>query len=148
LDGERIKLSRKAAAILAHLISHRQRWVSRCELKDEFWKDTNVEDGSIDKQISIVRAALGDNGASYVETRYKEGQFVAQGKFRNPPAPLSTPTNLPPPGGKSKERISSLLRYPLPWAAVLLLAAAAIGAFFTIWAAPKRAARPYLCRFP
>jgi two-component system response regulator RegX3 len=80
-DGKPVRLSLRAAGILAYLIQNRNRWVPRQELKTLFWKRVSVEDNSVDQQISDIRCALDANsgGKSYVETRYGSGwMFVAE----------------------------------------------------------------------
>ena len=90
-DGKPIKLSRKATVIVRYLIQNRHRRVSKDELKKECWPGLNsVEDGSVDKQISMIRRALEPNGAACLKTHYGEGwQFVAEGTFQAFPTTLT-----------------------------------------------------------
>ena len=143
-NGEEVKLPRKAAAILSYLTEHRDCWVSRQELKEQFWKGlTTVEDGTVDKQISIVRRALCPEGSTAMETRYGEGwRFVATASFQGSPQPVIPTTDSIPIAlsGAQQENKSPQRRWK-----VLLIGAVAATAMITVisaslWKVSKPAA--------
>lgn len=80
-NGEEIHLKPKAYQILAYLLAHRDRLVSKEELLDQFWKDTAVSDDILAQSIAEVRRALGDSTRDplYLKTIPKRGyRFVAE----------------------------------------------------------------------
>ncbi|MFM2415715.1 MAG: hypothetical protein RL385_438 [Pseudomonadota bacterium] len=56
--GERVALGGHALGLLLYLIRCRHRVVSRRELMDTMWKDTQVQDGSISQLIWQIRRSL------------------------------------------------------------------------------------------
>ena len=77
---ERILLTPKAFAVLAHLVEHAGRLVSQDELLEAVWPDTVVEPQSVKKHILDVRTALGDRpkNSLFIETIPKRGyRFIA-----------------------------------------------------------------------
>jgi Tol biopolymer transport system component/DNA-binding winged helix-turn-helix (wHTH) protein len=75
----RVPLAPMAADILAHLATHSGEWVSREELKGLFWGSARVEDNTVDRHISAIRAALRTHpkGDSVLERKYKKGWRLA-----------------------------------------------------------------------
>jgi DNA-binding winged helix-turn-helix (wHTH) protein len=59
--GERVALGGNALGLLLYLIRCRHRVVSRRELMDTMWKDTQVQDGSISQLIWQIRRSLHDS---------------------------------------------------------------------------------------
>ena len=104
-DGHLIPLTQKAFDTLLALVESRGRVVEKDELLRTIWQDTFVEEGSLAKNISILRKALGESaeGQQYIQTIPKRGyRFVAPVTVRpepnghepaglNAPAPLSRP---------------------------------------------------------
>ena len=79
-DGEMVPLVPKAIDTLHVLLERRGRVVEKAELMKLVWPDTVVEDVGLARNISILRKALGDEGAEspYVETIPRRGyRFVA-----------------------------------------------------------------------
>jgi DNA-binding winged helix-turn-helix (wHTH) protein len=79
--GERVTLTPLAAQTFGELILNRDRIISKQELKRRVWRAPAVEDNAIERQIALIRRALGSmqNGDSYIKTHYKRGwQFVAE----------------------------------------------------------------------
>jgi DNA-binding winged helix-turn-helix (wHTH) protein/TolB-like protein len=81
-QGRPLHLQSQPARVLACLLQHRDRVVSRDELRQTVWGDTTyVEfDGSLNFCIAQIRSALGDNSSSpiYIRTVPKSGyQFIA-----------------------------------------------------------------------
>ncbi len=69
VDGVEVKLSRKEFEILAYLISHRGKILSREQILSKVWKEEVVVlDRTIDVNITRVRSKIGVYG-SYIVTR-------------------------------------------------------------------------------
>ena len=60
--GEPIKLRRKVFQVLAYLLAHRDRVVSKQELLAHLWPDQFVGDATLTSCIKTLRKALGDEG--------------------------------------------------------------------------------------
>lgn len=60
--GRAVHLRPKVYALLAYLLEHRRRAVSREELCNAVWPGTFVSDATLDSTIRALRQALGDNG--------------------------------------------------------------------------------------
>ena len=87
-DDEMVPLVPKAIDTLHVLLERRGRVVEKAELMKLVWPDTVVEEVGLARNISILRKALGDEGAEspYVETIPRRGyRFVAPEAA--PPAP-------------------------------------------------------------
>jgi DNA-binding winged helix-turn-helix (wHTH) protein len=82
--------------VLAYLISHRDRLVTRDELLDNVWGDRFVSDSTVTTQIKSARRAVGDSGADQrvIRTVSRRGfRFVAE--VRHDPD-VATPAARPP----------------------------------------------------
>ncbi len=79
--GEIVHLTPKALEILRLLIENQGTTVSRDKLLETVWKDTFIEEGNINFNISLLRKALNQNGAEktqFIKTVPKEGyRFIA-----------------------------------------------------------------------
>ena len=67
--------------LLAYMVEHRGRLLTREELMKAVWADTVVEEGNLTVNISLLRKALGDapNGKPYIETVPRRGyRFQAE----------------------------------------------------------------------
>jgi TolB-like protein/DNA-binding winged helix-turn-helix (wHTH) protein len=65
--------------LLAHLIEHRHRVVTRNELYDTIWSGRVVAESALYSRIKSVRAAIGDGGPDSIRTVSRTGyQFVAE----------------------------------------------------------------------
>jgi len=88
LDTERLEFRRNGITqalepqvfrLLAHLIEHRERVVTRAELYDTIWNGRVVAEAALYSRIKSVRAAIGDEGADPIRTVSRTGyQFVAE----------------------------------------------------------------------
>ena len=79
-DGEPVPLEPKVFDTLVLLIRDRGRLLRKDELMSGIWPDAVVEEGSLTRNISTLRRALGDgeNGLRYIETVPTRGyRFVA-----------------------------------------------------------------------
>jgi DNA-binding winged helix-turn-helix (wHTH) protein/TolB-like protein len=78
-DGEMVPLAPKAIDTLHVLLEQRGRVVEKSDLMKLVWPDTTVEDVGLARNISILRKALGDDGADspYIETIARRGYRFA-----------------------------------------------------------------------
>ena len=95
-DGEMVPLVPKAVDTLHVLIERRGRVVEKAELMKLVWPDPVVEDVGLARNVSILRKALGDEGAEsrYIETIPRRGYRFAAAEAP-PPAPPPAPTRRP-----------------------------------------------------
>lgn len=93
--GELIALEPQVFGLLAYLIQHRDRLVSKDELLDELWGHRFVSESALATQIKSLRRAVGDDGRSQrvVKTVHGRGyRFVAALKeAASPPSPAAAP---------------------------------------------------------
>src|SRR5687768_16255670 len=85
-DGQLVQLTPKAFDLLEVLVQNNGRLIEKDELLKEVWPDSFVEEGNINRNISIIRKVLGDDatGKPYIETVPKRGyRFVASVKTTN-----------------------------------------------------------------
>jgi DNA-binding winged helix-turn-helix (wHTH) protein/tetratricopeptide (TPR) repeat protein len=76
-----IQLRHKVANLLAYLITHRERVVSKEELLKELWQHGDYRENSLTQSIRELRAALGDTAknSSFIKTYPQRGyQWVCQ----------------------------------------------------------------------
>lgn len=81
LGGERIPVEPRALDILRHLISHRDRVVSKEELLDAVWGDRFVSEAAVTTALRTARMAIGDTGREQrlIRTVFRRGyQFVGR----------------------------------------------------------------------
>jgi DNA-binding winged helix-turn-helix (wHTH) protein/TolB-like protein len=100
-----LPLGGKAFDVLAMLIHHRDRVVTRAELLEHVWPDVIVEESNLTQTVSVIRKALGDG--EYIATVPARGyRFVArvtdgaappaaEPPAPEPPAPALPPTEAP-----------------------------------------------------
>lgn len=78
LGGRTIRLRPRTAALLSHLVQHRDRVVSKDELMRAVWPDVVVTEDSIGHCVKEIRQALGENGREWIRTLPRQGYaFVA-----------------------------------------------------------------------
>src|SRR5688572_29425595 len=79
-DGKVVPLTPKALETLVMLVQNNGRVVQKDELMKEIWPDTFVEEGSLTRNISVLRKVLGEGPSDhqYIQTVPKQGyRFVA-----------------------------------------------------------------------
>ena len=79
-DGRRVPMEPQAFDVLAYLVSHRDRVVSKEELMDAVWGGRFVSETAVTSRIKQVRRALGDDGQAQRLIRTVHGRgyrFVA-----------------------------------------------------------------------
>src|SRR5215467_2216263 len=78
-ENRSIPLTGKAFKMLCVLVEHHGLLVSKQELLSAVWPDTVVEENNLDRNISTLRKALGqqENGNSFIETVPRVGYRFA-----------------------------------------------------------------------
>jgi DNA-binding winged helix-turn-helix (wHTH) protein len=79
-DGEVVRIEPKVFDILAYLVEHRDRIVSKDELIEAVWDGRIVSDAAVTSRMNLVRQAVGDSGQDQatIRTIPKRGfRFVA-----------------------------------------------------------------------
>src|SRR5687767_11848777 len=71
--GESVPLPPKTFDLLLLLVRRPGRAFSKQELMTALWPDTFVEEANLSFQTSVLRKALGEGGARYIETVPKYG---------------------------------------------------------------------------
>jgi TolB-like protein/DNA-binding winged helix-turn-helix (wHTH) protein len=82
-DGQPVPLTPKVFDLLKVLLNNNGRLVEKDELLKEVWPDSFVEEGNLNRNISILRKVLGEDssGKPYIETVPKRGyRFIASVK--------------------------------------------------------------------
>ncbi len=85
-DGKPVSLTPKVFDLLKVLVQNNGRLVEKDELLKEVWPDSFVEEGNLNRNVSILRKVLGEDatGKPYIETVPKRGyRFVASVKTTN-----------------------------------------------------------------
>jgi pimeloyl-ACP methyl ester carboxylesterase/DNA-binding winged helix-turn-helix (wHTH) protein len=85
-SGEVCTLQPRPFAVLAYLVRHRDRVVSKQELLEQLWPDVTVTESSLQRAVSLARAAIADDGRC-LRTVPKVGyRFVADVETTGTPA--------------------------------------------------------------
>jgi DNA-binding winged helix-turn-helix (wHTH) protein len=95
--GVPVSLEPQVFGVLAYLVSHRDRVVSKEELMDEVWGGRFVSETAVTSRIKQARRVVGDDGKSQrvIRTVHARGyRFVADTVERATPAPVAVS---PPP---------------------------------------------------
>jgi TolB-like protein/Tfp pilus assembly protein PilF len=73
--GQRIHLEPRVFEVLAYLLAHRRRVVSKEELLEKLWAGQTVSDSALTRTVRDARRALGDTGAKerWIQTLYGRG---------------------------------------------------------------------------
>jgi TolB-like protein len=80
-SGEPRPLERQVFALLAFLVEHHERFVSRDEILEKVWDGRVVTDSALASRVKSARKALGDDGKAqrYIRTIHGQGfRFVAE----------------------------------------------------------------------
>jgi TolB-like protein/Flp pilus assembly protein TadD len=95
--GEPVSLEPQVFDVLAHLLLHRDRVVSKDELIEQVWHGRIVSDTTIDGRIKFARRAIGDSGVAQalIRTLPRKGvRFVGKAFEEGKAALLPGPTVL------------------------------------------------------
>lgn len=96
-DGVEIHLTPKTAAVLCHLLQHRDELISKDQFLESVWEGVHVREESLTQAISAIRQALGDSALSprFIQTVQGEGyRFIGDAtseKPRNRPVVTAEP---------------------------------------------------------
>src|SRR5688572_23668746 len=105
-DDAIVPLAPKVFDTLFTLVANRGRIIEKEELLKSVWPDTFVEEGSLARNVSTIRRALGDNTETetYIETIPKRGyRFVAGVRVvpKEVPALVSTDAGVATPDNRA-----------------------------------------------
>jgi len=127
--GTQVDMQPRVFALLAYLVEHRERAVSKDELQEQVWAGVVVTEASLTRAVMKLRQALGDDAGAPAAIRTVHGhgyRFVAPVTDAQTPE-ASPPADGPIPSGPASGRIWA----PLSIAA-LLAAAVAFGIYSLI----------------
>ncbi|MBS1787535.1 MAG: PD40 domain-containing protein [Acidobacteria bacterium] len=134
-DGRPVPLTPKAFEMLVVLASNSGRLLTKDELMRTVWADAVVEENNLDKNISALRKALGENGAGrkFIETVRGHGyRFnavvteIAAGQQNG-----ASPTTIPPSPlmeGGDKKSSANVWQRKSAWGLTAVLLLAGMGA--------------------
>ena len=98
--GQRLAIEPQVFDVLAFLLRHRDRMVTKEELLDEVWHHRFVTESAISSRIKSVRRAIGDDGRAQrlIRTVHGRGyQFVGEVRTEEPAATAPIVTRVPTP---------------------------------------------------
>ena len=90
--GDRVAVEPQVFDVLAHLVEHRTRVVSKVELLETVWKTTFVTESALTSRIKGARQAVGDDGRLQRMIRTVHGRGY---RFVSPVEVFVTPGSLP-----------------------------------------------------
>ena len=96
--GQPVAVEPQVFAIIAHLVAHRDRVVSKDELLDAVWQGRVVSDATLNTRINQVRGALGDDGKrqAAIKTLPRRGfRFLLPVEQETDSAPVNTADSTP-----------------------------------------------------
>ena len=128
-DGERVAVEPKVLELLAFLIEHRDRVVSKQELLDAVWPDQYVTESVLTQSVYEIRKALGESSRDQGRIRTVHGrgyQFRGEVEVVEPESPVERePTTESRPEGQAERRRP---RHTV-WLAAVLIAALSVTAW-------------------
>ncbi|NOT57358.1 MAG: hypothetical protein HOP18_22370 [Deltaproteobacteria bacterium] len=88
--GEIVEVEPKVFDLLAHLIRHRERSVSRDELIEHLWQGTVVSEAALTQCVAKARKAVGDGGGTqqFIKTQHGRGYRFVGTVVEHAEAPL------------------------------------------------------------
>src|SRR5215207_2862762 len=98
--GQRLAIEPQVFDVLAFLLRHRDRMVTKEELLDEVWHHRFVTESAISSRIKSVRRAIGDDGRAQrlIRTVHGRGyQFVGEVRTEQPATTTPTVIGVPTP---------------------------------------------------
>ena len=98
-DGQPHPLEPQVFALLAFLVEHRERLVSKDEILEKVWEGRIVTDSALASRIKSARKVLGDDGKAqrFIKTIHGQGfRFVAEVHLHRDDATLATRTATAP----------------------------------------------------
>ncbi|MDN4473993.1 alpha/beta fold hydrolase [Demequina zhanjiangensis] len=101
--GTQVSVEPRVFDLLAHLVTHRDRVVTKEELLDTLWGTRFVSEAALTTALRSARLAVGDSGSAQRVIRTVHGrgyQFVASVATQTPQAEVSIPHAPPSPGAQ------------------------------------------------
>jgi len=98
-DGASVPVEPQVFDVLAYLVRHRDRIVSKNELFDTVWQGRLVSDAALNSRISAARRAIGDSGneQTLIRTLHKRGfRFIGDVEEAYAPPEAVAPSLAPP----------------------------------------------------
>ena len=95
-EGRAVRLTPKTFAVLRVLVENAGHLVDKERLMTEVWADNFVEEGALNRSVSVIRKALGESAdRKYIDTIPKRGyRFVAEVTVRHDvPSPSARPAH-------------------------------------------------------
>ena len=138
--GQRLHLQPKTLDLLVILLERGGNVVSKDELLALVWPETCVEEGSVHKNVFLLRKTLGVDreGRPYIETIAKRGyRFAAKVDGTNSPVPEPPECDVPRPAARPWAQVR---RLALPALTTLLLGI--VIAVFVLWRSGHAAGSP------
>jgi Tol biopolymer transport system component/DNA-binding winged helix-turn-helix (wHTH) protein len=141
-----VSLAPKSFDLLQVLIQNQGRALSKSELLEELWPDTQVEEGNLTFQVSVLRKALGPEAGSWIETVPRHGYRFSAPVIVHPVADVPTSASVAniSPQGEIETRIEApSVPPPEYWTrAVLSIIALALAALAAVLFLPPRNRTP------
>ena len=97
--GVPVSVEPQVFEVLAYLVTHRDRVVTKEELLDNVWGDRFVSESALTSRIKTARRAVGDSGETqqFIRTVHGRGyRFVADVEARSTTATTPSPSPSPP----------------------------------------------------
>lgn len=139
LHGRTVKLRPRTAALLAHLVRHGDRMVSKDELMQVVWPDAVVTEDSLFQCMKEIRQALGEGGRAWIRTMPRQGYaFLANPRVPALDALSAAPPEVQPPTGDTAPPPpagTSTARWP-QLAALVFLACVVLAWALVLWSKP------------
>ncbi|HVF47659.1 MAG TPA: winged helix-turn-helix domain-containing protein, partial [Pyrinomonadaceae bacterium] len=110
-DGEQLPLTPKVVATLLALVERHGEVVTKDDLMEIVWPDTQVEEGNLTQNLYILRKALGSStdGVPFIETLRRRGYRFSADVSLVQSRPRKSESALPPVTVERKENIYSVV---------------------------------------
>jgi len=97
-SGQTLPLEPQVFSLLAYLIEHRERLLSKDEIFERVWDGRFVTDSALSTRIKMARKALGDDGQAqkYIRTVHGKGIRFVAGVTEQRPVAVSSGDEKPP----------------------------------------------------
>ena len=120
-DGQPQPIEPQVFALLALLIEHRERLLSKDEIFEKVWDGRFVSDSALTSRVKAARKALGDDGRAqkFIRTIHGKGlRFVAEVQVEREPqvssgGPGALPTDVEAPGDASARPSVAVLPFAI-----------------------------------
>jgi len=139
--GEPLALEPKALRLLFYLLENRTRLLSKQQLLDHVWQESNVSESALTRAIVLLRKALNDDSRfpRFIETVPTLGyRFIANVTVDASPSTNPVPDPRVPDPAAAARRSSVMFRRPLLAPSLLILAVIAAAAAYFLSRRPRR----------